>query len=343
VLQSQLVTYTGYCCSFPTGSYAEPYQLKSFGSTNIVDPETKQFVTCTPDLCPMAEVVPARGHHGDDDRARVLVASPLEGQLINRAPFYWSGGLGTLIRKSADPVKKDLLWDFFVYTNSPETSANDVSSYQSWLDSWRFSQLGPTNQYGKAGWSQVAFEEHKAIQIWGLSSSVNGAFNLRLPGAVEYTHKTLGIQFQLYIQGEATMDALKKHVREEWNKINAAKGTLDQLDIYRASLGLNVHTEVESCRLNRELMDEKDPTVCRKYDKEDNENGILIGALATALIVMFAIVICVVTDQRRQKTMKASLEDDDRDEIIEVERIIFQDNRYISITRWQRALQPVWE
>jgi class 3 adenylate cyclase len=307
--------------------------MKPFGSTKVVDPTTKKMIPCTPELCPKAEVVPARGHHGDDDRARTLVPSPLEGQLINRAPFYWSGGLGTLIRKSADPTKKDLLWDFFVYTNSPETSANDVSSYNSWLDSWRFSQLGPDNQYGNAGWSQDAFEEHKAIQIWGLSSTANGAFNLRLPGAAEYTHKTLGSQFQLYIKGETTMEALKGRIYKEWNKISAAKGTLDQLDIYRASLGLDIHTEVESCRLNRELMDQKDPIVCQKYDEEENENGILIGILAAALIVMFAVVVCVVMDQQRRKSLKESLEEDDRDEIIEVERLIFQDNRYISITR----------
>ncbi|KAG7341727.1 adenylate/guanylate cyclase with integral membrane sensor [Nitzschia inconspicua] len=276
--------------------YVEPYQLKPFGSTQVVDPKTKKMVPCTPELCPKAEVVPAKGHHGDDDRARVLVPSPLEGQLINRAPFYWSGGLGTLIRKNADPAKKDLIWDFFVYTNSSETSVYDVSSYNSWLDSWRFSQLGTDNQYGNAGWSLEAFEEYKAIQTWGLSK-------------------------------------LKANVYKEWNKINTAKGTLDQLDIYRASLGLDVHTEVESCRLNRELMDEKDPSICRKYDAQENENGIFIGILSACLIVMFAVVVCVVMDQRRRKSLKESLEEDDRDEIIEVEGLIFQDNRFISVTR----------
>jgi hypothetical protein len=29
-----------------------------------------------------------------EDRAAVLPVSPLAGQLINRAPFFWSGGLG---------------------------------------------------------------------------------------------------------------------------------------------------------------------------------------------------------------------------------------------------------
>jgi hypothetical protein len=205
------------------GKYAEPYQPKPFGSVDVVDPETNKMVPCTEDLCPKAEAIPARGHHGDNDRARILVASPLEGQLINRAPFYWSGGLGTLIRKSSLPEKKDLVWDFFVYTNSPATSVHDVSAFGSWLDTWRFSQVGPDNNYRNAGWSSDAFQEHKAIQEWGLSSSSNGAFNLRLPGAKLYTHDTLGKHFSLYIEGKATMTEVKQSVYDEWKKISTAK------------------------------------------------------------------------------------------------------------------------
>ena len=280
-------------------------------------------------------MIPSRGHWGDDDRASVLVASPLQGQLINRAPFYWSGGLGTLIRKSSAPEKKDLLWDFFVYTNSPQTSMHDVASYKSWLDSWRFSQIGPDNEYGNAGWSAIAFEEHKAIQKWAFSSDVNGAFNMRLPGAISYTHKALGTQFHLFRQGETTWDELKVKVYEEWNEISAAQGVLDQIDIYRASLGLDTHTEVESCQMNRELMDEKDPSVCRKYDASDSNNAILIGVLSAALVLMFAVVVFVVVDRRQRKSLRENMADEfgERDEIIEVERLIYKDNRYIGLTR----------
>ncbi|KAL3912259.1 MAG: hypothetical protein SGILL_006953 [Bacillariaceae sp.] len=318
-----------------SGEYAEPYQLKTFGSTHVVHPETNEMVSCNEELCPKAEVIPSHGHHGDSDRASVLVASPLQGQLINRAPFYWSGGLGTLIRKSSEPEKKDLLWDYFVYTNSPETSLHDVATYQSWLDTWRFSQVGPGNEYRDAGWSANAFEEHKSIQIWGLSSNVNGAYNMRLPGSISYTHKALGTQFKLFRQDETNMDELKSKVYEEWTKISASQGVLDQIDIYRASLGLDVHTEVESCQLNRELMDEKDPSVCRKYDATDSDNAILIGVLSASLVLMFAIVVFVVVDQRQRKSLRENMADEfgERDEIIEVERLIYKDNRYIGLTR----------
>jgi len=277
---------------------------------NVVDPVTKKMIPCTEDLCPKAEVIPAKGHHGDDDRASVLVASPLEGQLINRVPFYWSGGLGTLIRKSAKPEKKDLLWDFFVYTNSPQTSVHDVASHGSWLDSWRYSQLGPDNTYDDAGWSSNAFKEHKAIQEWGLSSSANGGFNLRLPGAEKYTHAALGTQFHLYLKGKLDIVTLKTNVYAEWTKISASKGTLDQLDIYRASLGQEVHTEYESCSLNRELMDEKDPSVCRKYDHEESSNAVVLGVLCACLVVIFAVVVFVVADYSRRKTLREHMQDD---------------------------------
>jgi hypothetical protein len=97
------------------GSYAEPYRLKPFGSLQVVDRVTDEFVDCAPDVCPKGERIPSK--LAADDRAQVLVPSPHVGKLINRVPFYWSGGYGTGIRKSAEQPQKDLMWDFFVYVN----------------------------------------------------------------------------------------------------------------------------------------------------------------------------------------------------------------------------------
>lgn len=156
------------------GDYAEPYRFRPFGSLDVVNRTTGDFVTCTPELCPKAEVVPLRGHLSDTDRASVLPPSPYAGRLLNRAPLYWSGGLGNMIRASSPAEKKDLLWDFFVYTNSPDTSVRDVASYASWLDSWRYSQLSSGDNFLAAGWSQNAYEEHAAVMQWAFSSESNG-------------------------------------------------------------------------------------------------------------------------------------------------------------------------
>jgi hypothetical protein len=237
------------------GEYAEPYRFKPFGSTQVVDRTTDQFTNCTPKLCPKAERIPARGHHGDKDRASILSPSPLAGQLINRVPFYWSGGLGTLIRKSSPEQKKDLLWDFFVYTNSPDTSVYDVANYASWLDAWRNSQVVPGDNFIQAGWSRDAYEENRAVSQWALSHDVNGAFNLRLPGMAKYTRDVVGERMKRFIDGDLQIDDLIEEVRAGWNDITDQEGKLDQLEIYRSSLGLDLHSDVDLCRLHRALID----------------------------------------------------------------------------------------
>ena len=282
------------------GEYAEPYRFRPFGSTEVHDRATGQMVPCTPKLCPKAEAVPTRGHHGDDDRASVLPPSPLAGKLMNRAPFYWSGGLGTVIRKSAPKIRKDLLWDFFVYTNSPDTSVYDVASYRSWLDSWRYSQLAPGDNFIEAGWSQEAYQEHAAIMQWALSKNVNGVFNLRLPGLARYTHEVFGILMGKYIEDEITLDDLIDQTHRGWNDITDEIGRLNQLEIYRSSLGLEVHTEVELCRIHRELVDEKDPSVCRKYD-DNNDDTLLMAVLIPVAILVLGLLVFICFERKRRK------------------------------------------
>jgi len=272
------------------GEYAEPYRFKPFGSLSVVDRATGELRPCTLTLCPKAEPIPARGHHGENDRASVLKPSPIEGQLINRAPFYWSGGLGTLIRKSSIELKKDLMWDFFVYTNSPDTSVHDVASYNSWLDSWRYSQLVPGDNFLQAGWSQQAYQEHTNVMQWALSTDVNGALNLRIPGVAKYTRDVVGEQMRKYIQGEISLDSLVEEITTGWNEITLQEGKLDQLEIYRSALGLDLHSEVDLCRLHRDLMDERDPSICRKYDRT---NTLMLTILVPSVVVVSIAFICL--------------------------------------------------
>ena len=283
-----------------SGEYAEPYRFKPFGSLEVIDRTTGELTPCTKPLCPKAEIIPKKGHHGDIDRASILPESPLQGQLINRAPFYWSGGLGTLIRKSATELKKDVMWDFFVYSNSPETAVYDVANYGGWLDSWRYSQLSPGDNFIEGGWSRDAYQEHANIMNWALSNEVNGAFNLRLPGAKQYTHEIVGTLMGQFISGEITEDELVEKVMIGWNDVTHQRGKLDQLETYRASLSLDAHSEVELCRLHRELMDLKDPSVCRKYD-ESTSNNLLVSILVPCIIVVIATGIFIRMDQKRRK------------------------------------------
>lgn len=273
--------------TFKSGKYAEPYRFKTFGSTQVIDSQSGTFKDCTRELCPKAERIPLKGHHGDWDRAaNVTASSPLAGKLINRAPFYWSGGLGTLIRMSSAPEKKDLLWDFFVYSNSAETSVYDVANYQSWLDPWRYSHLFPGNNFLDAGWSQQAYEEHAAMMQWALSAESNGALNLCIPGIQEYTHETVGKYMSQYITGSIASTDLVKNVKADWMGITEAYGKLAQLEIYRASLNLDSLSTFDMCNLHRAEMDKQDPSVCRIFDQDGSNTSILVIAIAVPTVII---------------------------------------------------------
>ena len=258
------------------GSYAEPYRMRPFGSLDVINKEAGNdlFVQCDPKSCPKGERIKASAELPEDDRARVLVDSPHVGKLINRVPFYWSGGYGTGIRKSADPAAKDLMFDFFVYVNTPITSVDDVV-LPSWLDSWRYSQLASYERnFQKGGWSWVSWNEHQRTQVWALGNEVNSATTLQLPGVLLYTRDVMLHNFQKYVAGQITMDAMKEDVTRGWNDATETYGKLSQLDNYRAALGLDALSTVQKCRLHREEMDYIDPATCK--EAEDNTTTIII-------------------------------------------------------------------
>lgn len=279
------------------GDYAVPYRFKPPGSTRVVDRDTGELVECTEERCNFAEPAPMRGHLDDKagdvpDRADLfLPESPLAGRLVNRAPFYWSGGLGTLIRKSAPEVKKNMMWDFFVYTNSPDTSIHDVASYASWLDSWRRSQLQSQSTFVGAGWSKTAYQEHRSVMEWALAANSNGALNLRIPGLVRYTRDVVGEQMKKYIADDIGLDGLVTSIRDGWIDVTDSVGKLDQLEIYRAALDEDGLSEYELCTLHRELMDAKDPSICRKYDPSVRMEGskvtnVIVPAVVSSVVVV---------------------------------------------------------
>lgn len=282
-----------------SGEYAEPYRLKPFGSTKVIDRESGELVPCTPQRCPKAEKVPPYGHHrGEDDRANVLPRSELEGKLINRAPFFWSGGLGTLIRKSAKKERKDLLWDFFVYANSPAASVYDVANYASWLDSWRISQLLPGDNFLKAGWSEDAYHEHQSTMLWGSSNTVNAAYNLRIPGLAKYTRDVVGANAKKYFDGSMSLDQLAAEVATGWEEITLQEGKLGQLEIYRAALGFDALSEFNLCQLHRGLMDEQDPSACVKYDS--STRYYIAAIIVPIVVVLLAVLVVFHLDSKRR-------------------------------------------
>lgn len=187
-----------------------------------------------------------------------------------------------------------------VYTNSPETSIHDVANYASWLDSWRFSQLRTGKNFLEAGWSSDAYEEHASVMQWALSNDANGALNLRIPGLAKYTRDAVGQAFERYIEGSISIDEVVVYVRNEWNQITRQRGKLRQLGIYRASLGLDALDEVQLCSLHRDLMDQQDPSVCRRFDAISS-SIILPAVLVPSLLFLVGCILFFLVEKRRIK------------------------------------------
>jgi hypothetical protein len=260
--------------TFKNGTYAEPYRLKPFGSLEITDRDSDVLVECGPKTCPKGEKIKASDELPADDRANMLVDSPHVGKWINRVPFYWSGGYGTGIRKSADPKVKDLMFEFFSYVNSPLTSVDDIV-IPSWLDDWRYSQLDSYERnYEKGGWNFNSWNEHQRVMKYSLSNEANSALTLQLPGVLLYTRDVMLPLFQDYVAGEKDMTTVKQETIEGWNDVTDAYGKMNQLDNYRATLGLNELTTFQKCTLHREEMDAIDPATCK--EAEDNSTLIII-------------------------------------------------------------------
>jgi hypothetical protein len=271
------------------GSYAEPYRLKPFGSLKVINRKTDEFEECAPNTCPRGERIPHPTRLPTDDRASILVESSHVDQLINRVPFYWSGGYGNGIRKSADPVVKDMMWDFFVYVNSPITSVDDVI-LPSMLDSWRYSQLASYERnYEKGGWSYDAWNEHQKVVLWAMGNEVNSALTLRVPGVLTYTRDVVLPKFMEYMDGTMTIEDVKASVHKGWEDATTARGLLPQLCNYWFSLGVDGLSESELCRVHRRDMDMMDSTVCVKYDPKDtSSNTLLVAVLVPVLLLISA-------------------------------------------------------
>jgi len=277
--------------TFKDGTYAEPYRLKPFGSLEVIDRETDTLVECGPNTCPKGEKIKPSNELPEDDRANRLVDSPHVGKWINRVPFYWSGGYGQGIRKSANSEVKDFMFEFFSYVNSPITSVDDIVM-PSWLDDWRYSQLASYEQnYQKGGWNYDSWNEHQRVMKYALSNDVNSALTLQLPGVLMYTRDVMLDQFQKYVSGESDMETVKEETIKGWNEATLVYGKINQLDSYRATLGLNELSTYQKCTLHRQEMDAIDPAICK--EATDNSTTIiivlcsLVGAGILALVLSF--------------------------------------------------------
>lgn len=184
------------------------------------------------------------------------------------------------------------MFEFFSYVNSPITSVDDIVM-PSWLDDWRYSQLESYERnYERGGWNFDSWNEHQRVMKYALSNDANSALTLQLPGVLMYSKDVMLDQFQKYVAGEQDMETTKKETYDGWNDVTAAYGKINQIDNYRATLGLNELSTYQKCTLHREDMDAIDPAICA--EEEDNTTLIIIilcsilGAGILGLVAYFS-------------------------------------------------------
>jgi hypothetical protein len=124
----------------------------------------------------------------------------------------------------------------------------------SWLDEWRYSQMSDANKqtYINAGYSAIAWKEHSNLMNYALNDQVHFALTLRLPGILAYTRDIMLPKFTAYMNGLISMEDAKESVRQGWEDVTSARGKLKQVQIYRASLGLDALSSSEVCLLHPE-------------------------------------------------------------------------------------------
>jgi len=179
----------------------------------------------------------------------------------------------------------------------------------SWLDSWRYSQLASYERnFEGGGWNYDTWNEHQKVMHWALGNDVNSALTLRLPGVLMYTRDVMLPIFQEYVGGAIDIDEAKRNAIQGWNDATATQGKLNQVQIYRASLGLDGLSEFDLCNLHREEMDKIDNTVCTKYDPQDDDSSnktILIAVLVPVCFVIVAAALIFLYIEKKKRASDA--------------------------------------
>lgn len=184
------------------------------GTTRVLDWETGKLVDCTAEICPHA----------------------IDG--VNHAPFAAFGGWTGAINAKADPKVIEAAYGFLSYMNQPEQSNVDVTVGWTGYNPYRISQFENIDPWVEAGFSREAAENYLGA-IGASLNSPNMAGDLRIPGTQRYQGIVLDRELARMLAGEVTIEAALQNVHDGWEEITEEFGRDEQLQLYRASLGLN--------------------------------------------------------------------------------------------------------
>lgn len=183
------------------------------GTTRVLDWESGKLVDCTPEICPHA----------------------IDG--VNHAPFAAFGGWSGAINANADPAVIDAAYDFLSYMNEPAQSNVDVTIGWTGYNPYRISQFENTDLWVEAGFSPE-FAENYLGAIGQSLNSPNMASDLRIPGTQQYQGVVLDREIARVLAGEVSIEDALQNIHDGWEEVTEDFGRDEQLQMYRASLGI---------------------------------------------------------------------------------------------------------
>jgi hypothetical protein len=170
------------------------------GSTSVFDRSTQKLMNCSPTLCPYAKL-------GESER------------LINRAPFYGTGGWAFAVRKSASQQAKQDMFNFISYVNVPRQSTPNVASASTVFDSFRNSHLAADAAFKKIGWNDASLSAMRATTRDALEHK-NGALDWSFPGAFDLSASFRDNLFS-YMTGKMDIETVRLKVDDTWDKVKS--------------------------------------------------------------------------------------------------------------------------
>ena len=183
------------------------------GSTQVLDRETGELVDCTSEICPHA----------------------VNG--VNRAPFAAFGGWSGGINAAADDSVRDAAYAFFSYMSQPEQSNVDVTIGRTGFNPYRLSQFNDLSLWLEAGMSEEAANSYLGA-IGDSLESPNMMLDLRIPQNQRYQQIVLDTSIARLLAGDLTIEQTMEAIYDGWVELNDELGVEEQLEAYRATLGL---------------------------------------------------------------------------------------------------------
>ena len=135
------------------------------------------------------------------------------------------------------PKVIEAAYDFLSYMNEPEQSNVDVTIGWTGYNPYRISQFENVDPWVEAGFSHE-FAENYLGAIGDSLNSPNMASDLRIPGTQRYEGIVLDRELARYLAGEITAEEALQNVHDGWEEITEEFGRDEQLELYKASLGI---------------------------------------------------------------------------------------------------------